>query len=548
MNKKKSLLLLLAIPALVLGACSKGNKSESSINESSSSSAAQSTTSEVPSSSSNERASSSSIIPSSSKDNPSSSDNSKPQSSSSNPQSSSVSSSSAQPSSSAPSGSSQQSSSSSSAPAPSTIKIPVEMGAFLKEGSYELEFDYEDSYFLTNPEDYNKNLSLLSFGAAVSTGDVISLGDFFGAAGFQDITFYGYDIAPTADTVGYSFAHKVIEGYDVVAITARGLNYGLEWSNNFLIGETGNHQGFYARAQEVYASLTAYVTAKCNTGNLKLWLSGYSRGGAIVNVLSDIIVRSDDVKVYNDSFYAYTFEAPAGLTTEDLGAYAFVHNVVNSNDIIANIPPAQYGLGRCGVDYEIYDENVSTIMKAFDEEAIIPEFQATDDLGDMLNSDTEFCDFLLDSVFNKEIEEGENTDVYANTREQYVNNYQAGLSNMVGYLFSLSATTRSAMLEDLQNLGFGALSVIGDTTGETMKNFIVTYLDRDAVIYDAETLQNDCATLVKAIINIFPSLLGSFIMGGAPKDDLTRLISFHYTETVYALLINAHNKGNTVAE
>ena len=66
-------------------------------------------------------------------------------------------------------------------------------------------------------------------------------------------------------------------------------------------------------------------------------------------------------------------------------------------------------------------------MKAFDDEAIIPEFQATDDLGDdMLNSDTEFCDFLLNSVFNKDIEEGENTDVYANTREQYVNNYQAG--------------------------------------------------------------------------------------------------------------------------
>ena len=543
MNKKKSLLLLLAIPALVLGACSKGNKSESSINESSSSSAAQSTTSEVPSSSSNERASSSSIIPSSSKDNPSSSDNSKPQSSSSTPSSS------AQPSSSAPSISSQQSSSSSSAPAPSTIKIPVEIGAFLKEGSYELEFDYEDSYFLANPEDYNKNLSLLSFGAAVSTGDVISLGDFFGAAGFKDIAFYGYDTAPSADTVGYSFAHKVIEGYDVVAITARGLNYGMEWSNNFLIGETGNHQGFYARAQEVYASLTAYVTEKCNTGNLKLWLSGYSRGGAIVNVLSDIIVRSDDVKVYHDSFYAYTFEAPAGLNTEDLGTYAFVHNVVNSNDVIANIPPAQYGLGRCGVDYEIYDENVSTIMRAFDEEAIIPEFQPTDDLGDeMLNSDTEFCGFLLNSVFNKDIEEDENTDVYANTREQYVNNYQAGLSNLIGYMFSLSATTRSAMLEDLQNLGFGALSIIMDDTGAALKDFIKTYLDRDNVAYNAETLQSDCAVLIKAIINIFPSLLSSFIMGGAPKDDLTRLISFHYTETVYVLLVNAHNKGNTVAE
>ncbi|MBO7573733.1 MAG: hypothetical protein J6T25_03035 [Bacilli bacterium] len=531
MNKKKSLLLLLAIPALVLGACSKGNKSENSINESSSSSAAQSTTSEVPSSSSNERASSSSIVPSSSKGNPSSSDNSKPQSSSSNPQSSS-----------APSGSSQQSSSSSSAPAPSTIKIPVEMGAFLKEGSYELEFDYEDSYFLTNPEDYNKNLSLLSFGAAVSTGDTISLGDFFGAAGFQDIAFYGYDTAPTADTVGYSFAHKVIEGYDVVAITVRGLNYGMEWSNNFIIGKTGNHEGFNACAIDIYQELTQYVSSKCTLNNLKIWISGYSRGGAVANVLADTIVKGESVEISANGLYAYTFEAPAGVDLNNVVAYPFVHNVINSNDIVANIPPASYGLGRCGVDYEIYDENVSTIMSAFDEKAIIPEYSPVTLGGVSYNNDTELVGHLLESVFNKEDSSAE----YAvNTRSDYVDKVQPSLSHMIGYIFGLTTETRQSLVDDLKNKSYVELFSIM-ASQESLAAFLETYLDRDSVTYNHEQLVDDCGIL-SAVLYLFNEVL-SLYLDSETTPVLSRLISMHYTETVYALLVNAHNKGNTIAE
>ena len=39
------------------------------------------------------------------------------------------------------------------------------------------------------------------------------------------------------------------------------------------------------------------------------------------------------------------------------------------------------------------------------------------------------------------------------------------------------------------------------------------------------------------------SLVLSFALGGAPANDLSRLIDMHYPETTYVLLKNAHSKA-----
>ena len=95
-------------------------------------------------------------------------------------------------------------------------------------------------------------------------------------------------------------------------------------------------------------------------------------------------------------------------------------------------------------------------------------------------NDIEFRAKVINLVFNRpELAD----DVAANTREQYVNNYQDGLGAMIGYIFSLSEATRSALLKDLSDLGLGALSILGDSTGESFANFLKTYLDKDNVQY-----------------------------------------------------------------
>ena len=267
-------------------------------------------------------------------------------------------------------------SSSSSEPKPATFKaeLAVKMPTFLNTTNeyYDLTVDFDDAYFLNDAKAYNKDLSMLSLGASVVTGVEAHETAFLTGANFSDITPYGYDKAPTDNSIGYFLAHKKIDDFELVAVVVRGFQYGREWSNNFYIGETGDHAGFSLCATEVYTKLQTYVSNKVKNTNLKFWITGYSRGGAVSNILSHFVLSGDKLAVARSNLFAYTFEAPACLETAHCVAYENVFNITNKNDLVALVPPAKFGFGRCGIDYQIYDENVSALMKTFDEKAIIP--------------------------------------------------------------------------------------------------------------------------------------------------------------------------------
>ena len=557
MSKKKSLLFLLIIPALVLGACSKGNSKSSgdSSNKSSDSSSEVSSTISTSSlsESSLEPSSPSSSMSSASKEESSStpiSSSSEEPSSSSVPQ---ISSSSEQSSSSIPQSnsssvpsSSSSSSSSSSAPVDDrfhtdvTVKLAPSLNKERTE-PYELSFVYSDSYFLKDATEYDKDLSLLSFGASAITEDYLQVKKFFETEQFEDYTPFGYDSEPTADSVGYTIAHKEIDDSELFAVTIRGFGYGMEWANNFLIGRTGDHEGFIARANDIYTGLQSYISDYIGNKSIKLWITGYSRGGAIANALSSLILKNKDINVEQDDMFVYTFEAPASLCEENAVAYENVHNITNKADLIASIPPESYGLKRCGIDHQIYDANLSTLLKEFDEEIEFPEFvpMSEDILGKEMKDDSDLHDFVLGSVFNVE-ETSEDKTIYANTREQYVDNYQEGLSSAIGYVFAMKESTRSEVLAAIQALGIGALGIIGDQTGKQLADFIKPYLTKDGIAFEDEKLQSDCAVLVKAVGNLFIKTLLIYMMNDY-SSNLTRIIGMHYSETVYVLLKNAHS-------
>lgn len=503
--KKKTLLLLFAIPALVLGACSKGNKSSSEV---------------IDSSSSNDDRGSSSLV-SSSSDNPSSSS----LISSSNPQSSS-----------------NKGSSSSDTPGsdPSLTEFEVEFSPFInKERSfYNIRLTYSDNYFLTDPDTYDKDLSLLSYGASVVTGSKEDVDLFFTPIKFDNVVYHDYYVVPTAETVGHTFAHKEINGYHVIAIVVRGFEYGMEWANNFEIGYSGNHEGFNKSANTIYSHLKDYLSDKSFTSNLKLWLTGYSRGGAIANVLADTIIRNDELDLYNDKLYAYTFEAPRGLDASTLQAYPFVHNIINNNDVVANIPPASYGLGRCGVDYPIYDENVSMLMSDYDDGAVIAEYTPVTIDGTTYNTETELVAHLLDHIFNNQSASA--AEYTANNRAEYVDRYQDGLSHLIGYVFALKEETRQSLITDLKNASF--FDILGYlSSGESLATFLETYLDRDNISYNHELLASDCQVALNAISYLFNELF-TLYLNSSYKPILMRLLAMHYPEVTYVLLQSAHER------
>ena len=424
---------------------------------------------------------------------------------------------------------------------PSQGDVIVEMSPMLKttntDKPYQISLKYKDEYFTESAKTYNKDLSMLSFGAAMVTGSSDKANAFFTETGFSNITLHDFDKEPTKDTMGYIMAHKTIDDAELVAVTFRGLDYGLEWTNNFLIGKTGNHEGFNLRAEEAYTALQTYVNTYAQNKTLKLWISGYSRGGAISNTLASIILKGDKVNVTQDNMFVYTYEAPTCVSEEDAIAYENVFNITNEADLIASIPPANYGLKRCGIDYQIYDANVSTLLREFDEEAVLPEFVAVT-ATDPLEKDTDLLNFVLTSVFNKE-ETSEDKTIYANTREEYVDNYQDGLSSCIGYIFALKPETRNQLLEKLKT---DAMTIIGDQTGQELYNVIKPLLDKDNVVYDDAKLLADCALVIKAVGNLFIMVLFLYALNTDFASDLSRLISMHYTETVYVLLKNAHSK------
>ena len=543
MKLKQQSMIMLLLSAFVISGCqqnkpsnqpSSEEKVSSSINEPSSE-----TLSSTPVSSENKL---SSQTPSS-ENKPSSAPKSESQpASSATPRESSAPASSLEPSSapiSSKPASSKQPSSEPEAPTYLKKDIEVSLEPGLKKGEnlepYALSFYYDDECFLDSAKCYSNNLSMLSYASSIATSSKEQIVSFFTDVEFDNIApSASYDIEPTKDTIGYCFAHRHIDDFDVVGLSIRGFNYGMEWANNFLIGKTGNHEGFMLRGQEVYEALQTYL-AKLNITNLKLWINGYSRGGAISNVVASLIMEDETFEISEDNLYVYTFEAPTALTLEHAAEYENVHNITNEADLITFIPPESYDLRRCGVDFNIYDSGVKELMMEFDPEIEFPVFAEMTASEVLRTNDVEVREYVVNSIFNSDIPED---NVAARTREQYVDNYQEHLSVMIGYIFALKPATRTALLNNLTDMSV-AISIMFDSTGKALADLLKPYLEQDNVAYDEETLEAHCAVLIDAVINLFPSVL-SMYMQEDQKGDLMRLIDMHYPETTYVLLTHAH--------
>ena len=98
-----------------------------------------------------------------------------------------------------------------------------------EKGHYTIDVKIGNSYFARSSYLYNKKIALFSFGLAVSTDTEENLKAFFDKGGFDDdVTTYGYDHAPTEDSVACGIAKKTMGDYTLVAVAVRGFNYSAE--------------------------------------------------------------------------------------------------------------------------------------------------------------------------------------------------------------------------------------------------------------------------------------------------------------------------------
>ncbi len=399
---------------------------------------------------------------------------------------------------------------------------------------YTLNFNYKDIYFNNNANSFNKDIAMISYGAAVSTESKEKASRFFKDISFDNVlSSESFDEPTSIDSIAYTLAHKKIENYDVIAVTIRGFFYYLEWANNMLVGNNGNHLGFDQSADKVYTALKNYIESN-RYKNIKLWICGYSRAGAVANVLSHKLLSAKKPVVNTANMFVYTFESPRALSKENAILYENVFNIVNSSDLITHVLPQEYELYRCGIDVDIYNENVEEYLPEFDSEIVLPKFKphgAEDENEILFKNPKEYIKYLIELLLSEPNEKYSDFDI--SNRTKYVNNFEQTLIYVTKLICSLKPESIKNIGVGFKNLDtVGKINLIGDNG---IYNFIKPHIESDGVTYNDNELNLYSENLRKFLLKDGGMLMATIMLY---EDDLPYVIYMHLPEANYALLKN----------
>jgi len=250
-----------------------------------------------------------------------------------------------------------------------------------------LDMYYSDSFFEGPSTEFSPHLATLSAIMTYETmveGNPASKDDaewyaaqperlkrFFDSIGFGSFGCNDDYRKPTAfDTIGVAAAFKIMEGRPLVVLTLRSGGYFSEWGNNFWLGDGSKsdymHEGWYNAALKALAFLRGYIAENGISGDIRLWVSGYSRGGATANLIAGLLDNAiadgksplgDGVNLAHGDLYAYTVEAPQGANTNSKTVrpprdpvYGNIWNVVHPNDLVTKVAMCEWGFTRFGTD------------------------------------------------------------------------------------------------------------------------------------------------------------------------------------------------------
>ena len=255
-----------------------------------------------------------------------------------------------------------------------------------KEKSYE----YSDAYFKN--EEFNLDLMRMSYNAAYSYSNVSKNGildyvfkELFTNLGYSSFYANPYYFEKTdLDNIGMLFASKKVyikdKDYTIIASVLRGGDYYYEWAANFIVGNEGDHKGFKTASIKYIDELNKYAKS-VNAKDTILWLSGYSRAGAVANLSASYIDNyinykntqewlTEEYKIENLDFdlelnnlYCYTFEAPNGALDKNTKALNEVtkniYNICNDADVVQMVLPKSFSFTKYGnvKSYNLADDS-----------------------------------------------------------------------------------------------------------------------------------------------------------------------------------------------
>lgn len=227
---------------------------------------------------------------------------------------------------------------------------------------------YADDYFLADPTAYNHNLAIASAAlSAAAVGDAASgsaqnARTAWSSMGFSVVHRGGYGLADSEvnHTTGYTIAQKVFEDedarddepkmYRVVGVAIEGDVSTAQMAQlfNAEIGEDGYQLGVGEAAQEVFGALADYLVSVDDELPVCVWITGFSRGGAVANAVAQKLTTTSALAYKWDKLFAYTFGAPKVGRARGYESRGSVFNIVHEKDLIATLYDEWITYGRMG--------------------------------------------------------------------------------------------------------------------------------------------------------------------------------------------------------
>ena len=215
--------------------------------------------------------------------------------------------------------------------------------------------DYCDDWLLQPDNVYNHKLMQASFAMAVAgfRSKVYEIGeldhdilDFFAKAGFTNPQSDDFNKPTGINTIGTLIAHKKAGEAVLIGVSISGNNYQNEWLSNLTIENESRPKGFNNAAHMVMQRVKKYIKDHQLSGDLRLWVAGYSRAAAVSNLFAADAV---DSQLFG-AVYAYTFATPRTTRDANPKRYNSIFNMINPEDVVPMIPFPEWGYERYGTD------------------------------------------------------------------------------------------------------------------------------------------------------------------------------------------------------
>ncbi len=152
-----------------------------------------------------------------------------------------------------------------------------------------------------------------------------------------------------------------------------------EWISNLSVSDaekiqTTMHKGFAKAAHIVNIALISYLLRHTiDPTNAFLFMTGHSRGAAVANVLSSLILRYDFFK--RENIYTYTFACPnvSSSPHTDDEKYHFIWNIVNAEDIVPTVPLNRGNWGYKKFGHVLAFSNKTNVSEKKFDESYLPK-------------------------------------------------------------------------------------------------------------------------------------------------------------------------------